>query len=139
MRDNGWKRAFLPVIGALLVLAMPMVTLAGRSNFPKTVRTSVNASGCPGTLTVNASWDSKGGPADFVQVYLFAWDSVNNTTVGSPTDNLNVPLATKSSATYAFTGVASGDYRVNVFVWNNNGKELGAYFGTTDGPTVTCP
>jgi hypothetical protein len=137
MHDNGWKRAILPVLGALSILALPIAT-AARTAFPKAMVVTTDVSACP-TLRVNASWDNKGGPADFAQFYLFAWDSVNNTTVGTPVDNLNVPLTNKSSATYAFTGVTSGDYRVNVFVWNNNAKELGAYFGTTDGPTYTCP
>jgi len=138
LRTSVSRFALGVVLGALVILVVPMATIAGKVTFPKTVSVSVVTSACPGDVTVNASWDSKGGPADYAQMYLWQLDPVT----GQPAtfaDRLNVPLATKSSATYTFTGVTSGDYRVNVFVWNNSGKELGTYFGTSDGPSYTCP
>jgi uncharacterized protein (DUF2141 family) len=138
MRRESVSRLFALVVAvATLLIAAAAPALAAPM---KTMTVDVVVAGSTSCdFTVSASWDNKGGPVEYAQMYVWTWDEVQQTYGPDFWWALSVTPDTRNSATYTFTGLNTGDYRVNVFLWKNGTTEVGTYYGVYDGPNYSCP
>ena len=124
------RRGGLMLVLAGVVLAVPHLALARDAWTTKTVTAWSDTTACPGTYTVNATWDKKGGPIASVDFHLYSWDADNQrwTFVTFVT---GVAPAGRDSASYSFSGLATGNYTFTTFLWNAKSTTLGLFDGTS--------
>ena len=139
LQAGAWKRVTLMVAaGALAILALAPAVTARDAWTTKSLTVWDDTSGCPGSLTVGASWDKKGGPIATVDFHLYAWNAdFALWTLAS--DRLGVVPSAKDTASWTFSGFAPGSYTFTVEARNAKGLTLGLFNGTaTNDPTVPC-
>ena len=136
--DRAWKRASRTLgvlVSSVIILALATGVMARDAWTTKTVTTSADTAACPGTLTVDAAWDKKGGPIASVEFHLYAWDTVN--VRWNHVDYASVTPG-RDSASHSFTGLADGAYTYTVFLWSSKWVTLGLYNGTAGTDAVAC-